>query len=169
MHSSQRNIANVILFLKSLLFTILLPGTVTVLMPWQIISNRHLSIHWGPLRVLALVPLIVGVNLLSRCIWDFAASGRGTLAPIDPPKTLVVRGLYRYVRNPMYVAVLLILVAEAWLFSSRALLLYAAGCFVIIHAFVLLYEEPHLRRQFGISYTQYCEKVSRWIPSKPPP
>jgi protein-S-isoprenylcysteine O-methyltransferase Ste14 len=67
----------------------------------------------------------------------------------------------------MYMGVLLILLGEAWLFYSRALLLYAVGCFVIVHAFVLLYDEPHLRRKFGDSYAHYCGEVNRWLPGKP--
>jgi protein-S-isoprenylcysteine O-methyltransferase Ste14 len=153
------------LFLKSILFAVLLPGTVTVLVPGLIVANGRLEIQWNSWRLLALVPLITGLGILLRCIWDFAVSGRGTLAPIDPPKDLVVRGLYRYVRNPMYVGVLLILFSEACLFDARSLLLYAFGCFLVVHAFVVLYEEPHLRRRFGESYVSYCEKVNRWLPT----
>jgi len=156
------------LFFKSVLFTILLPGTVTVLVPSLVISKGRLAIQWNSWRVLAFLPLFLGLSILSRCIWDFAVSGRGTLAPVDPPKDLVVRGLYRYVRNPMYVGVLLMLFSEAWLFDSRVLLLYAVGCFVVVHAFVLLYEEPHLRRKFGEAYVSYCAKVNRWLPGRPP-
>ena len=156
------------LFLKSALFAILLPGTVTVLVPCLILSRRHIAIPSQPLCLVALLPMIVGISVLLRCIWDFAVSGRGTLAPVDPPKDLVVRGFYRYVRNPMYVGVLLILFSETWLFSSRMLLLYAVGAFVTVHAFVLLYEEPHLRRRFGDPYVRYCRKVNRWLPGKPP-
>ena len=156
------------LFLKNVLFAILLPGTVTVLVPCLIISDRLLALEWSPRSILALLPLTVGTSVLLRCIWDFAVSGRGTLAPVDPPKALVVQGLYRYVRNPMYVGVLLILFGEAWLFDSRKLLFYALGCFVVVHAFVLLYEEPHLRRKFGDAYVRYCETVNRWFPGRPP-
>ena len=158
-----------VLFLKSTLFAILLPGTVTVLVPCLIISSRHAGLIWSFWRALALLPIILGAGILVRCIWDFAVSGRGTLAPVDPPKTLVVRGLYRYVRNPMYVGVLLILLGEAWLFYLRALVLYAAGCFVTVHSFVWLYEEPNLRRKFGGSYARYCHAVNRWLPKRPTP
>ena len=155
------------LFFKSILFAILLPGTVTVLVPCLIISSGRAGLVWNSWRVLALLPSILGASILVRCIWDFAVSGRGTLAPVDPPKNLVVRGLYRYVRNPMYVGVLLILFGEAWLFNLRALLFYAVGCFVTVHSFVLLYEEPNLRRKFGGSYARYCQTVNRWLPRRP--
>jgi protein-S-isoprenylcysteine O-methyltransferase Ste14 len=156
------------LFLKSALFAALLPGTVTIFVPSLILSRGRIPFPSNPFCLLALLPLMVGISVLLRCIWDFAASGRGTLAPVDPPKHLVVQGLYRYVRNPMYVGVLLILFGQAWLFDSRALLFYAIGCFVTVHTFVLLYEEPHLRRKFGGVYVSYCETVNRWLPKKPP-
>ena len=161
--------SSVKLFLKSALFAILLPGTVTVIVPSLILFHGHIAFPSNPSSFVALLPLVVGISVLLRCIWDFAVSGRGTLAPVDPPKDLVVRGFYRYVRNPMYVGVLLILFSEAWLFSSRMLLLYAIGSFVTVHSFVLLYEEPYLRRKFGDAYVSYCQRVHRWLPGKPPP
>jgi len=97
-------------------------------------------------------------------VWDFAANGRGTLAPVDPPRTLVVRGLYRYVRNPMYVGVMTILLGESLFFASTTLLRYAIGCFVAFHLFIMLYEEPTLRSKFGESYITYCSAVNRWLP-----
>jgi protein-S-isoprenylcysteine O-methyltransferase Ste14 len=113
------------------------------------------------------LPLIGGVAILFRCIRDFAVVGRGTLAPIDPPKNLVVSGLYRYVRNPMYVGVLLVLLGEALLFASVSLLIYAAAFFVGAHLFIVLYEEPTLRRRFGESYERYTRTVQRWLPRTP--
>ena len=114
------------------------------------------------------VPLIVfGAVVLARCIWEFAATGGGTLAPVDPPKRLVVRGLYRYVRNPMYVGVSLILLGEAIVFWSLGLLVYAATYFVLVNIFVMAYEEPALRKQFGQSYVRYCRRVDRWLPRRP--
>lgn len=98
------------------------------------------------------------------CAWDFAFAGRGTPAPFDPPKILVARGLYRFVRNPMYVSILMVLLGESLLLKSLLLLRYAAIWLVIVHVFVLLYEEPTLRRKFGASYEQYCKDVGRWIP-----
>ena len=156
-----------VLFLKSVLFAILLPGTVTVFVPSLIIFKGSAGILWNSWHMLALLPLILGASVVVRCIWDFAVSGRGTLAPVDPPKHLVIRGLYRYVRNPMYVGVMLVILAEACLFSSHVLLFYAVGCFITVHTFVLFYEEPTLRRQFGDSYTSYCQTVNRWLPTRP--
>jgi protein-S-isoprenylcysteine O-methyltransferase Ste14 len=109
----------------------------------------------------------VGAGVLFRCIWDFAVAGRGTLAPVDPPRHLVVRGLYRYVRNPMYVGVVTILLGEALLFRSLALLCYAGIFLFVVHLFIVVYEEPALRRQFGESYENYCRRVHRWLPRQP--
>lgn len=148
------------LLLRSLLAAALLPGTVTVIVPWLIVSAS------GPssLRWIGFVPMAVGAAVLFRCIWEFAVSGRGTLAPVDPPKYLVVSGLYRYVRNPMYVALLMILMGEAWAFSSGTLAIYAAGFFVVANLFITFYEEPALVRKFGASYADYMREVPRWMP-----
>ena len=114
--------------------------------------------------MLGLLCVAVGAALLAACIWEFARRGRGTLSPVDPPKQLVVRGLYRYVRNPMYLSVTLIVLGELVLTRSRGLLLYWAVWFVAVNLFVLAYEEPTLRAQFGDSYERYTREVGRWMP-----
>ena len=153
------------LALRSLFFTIVVPGTVTVLIPYLIVSRRRAALpgSWDFPQYVALAPIAVGVAILFQCIWDFARVGRGTLAPVDPPKELVVQGLYRNVRNPMYLGVLILLLGEAMLFESVALLEYAIAWFVVIHLVVVLYEEPALRRRFGESYEDYCRSVRRWL------
>jgi len=118
----------------------------------------------APRQLVGLVAVAVGVVLLIACIWEFAKSGRGTLSPVDPPRELVVRGLYRYVRNPMYLSVTVILLGEVLLAWSRALLLYWAVWVVLVNVFVTWYEEPALRRQFGESYERYARNVRRWLP-----
>ena len=125
-----------------------------------------LASPWGIPQYLGVVPVLLGVSVYSRCVWDFASVGRGTPAPIDPPKVLVVCGLYRYVRNPIYLGVLFVLLGEAVFFESSALLRYMIGVFLIFHLFVIFYEEPSLRRKFGESYERYCRSVRRWIPGK---
>src|ERR1700730_1662517 len=115
------------LTLRSIFFTVLLPGTVTVVIPYFIISDGRID-HPGSRTLwsyLGLLPSGIGAGILFRCIWDFAVTGRGTLAPVAPPKHLVVRGLYRYVRNPMYVGVISILLGESLFFGSLSLLCYA--------------------------------------------
>jgi protein-S-isoprenylcysteine O-methyltransferase Ste14 len=158
----------VMVLLKNIVFTILVPGTVTILIPYWIVTRSSVAMPspWGMPQSLALVPALLGVSVYVRCVWDFASVGRGTPAPIDPPKVLVVRGLYRYVRNPIYLGVLLVLLGEAVFLESWALVRYAIAMFVIFHLFVVLYEEPSLRRKFGESYERYCRSVRRWIPGK---
>ena len=106
----------------------------------------------------------LGASIYLRCLWDFAAFGRATPAPIDPPKRLVVRGLYRYIRNPMYVGVLTTILGWAVLFRSLPLVLYALAVGVVVHLFIVVYEEPHLRRVFGGDYEDYCSRTGRWLP-----
>ena len=151
------------LFIRSIIAAVVFPGTVTVAIPWLILQGggQHTP-HWIGLALVA-----AGATTLFRCIREFAVSGRGTLAPVDPPTQLVVSGLYRYVRNPMYVAVVLILAGEAWLFWSVGLLIYAAGFFLVASLFIVFYEEPALRRTFGESYTDYTGAVPRWLPKIP--
>jgi protein-S-isoprenylcysteine O-methyltransferase Ste14 len=110
--------------------------------------------------------LLLGAWVYVRCAWDFAVVGRGTPMPLDPPRELIARGLYRYVRNPMYLGVISVLIGEALLFESVRLLGYAASVAAGFHLFVVLYEEPALRRQFGDSYRRYRESVPRWIPRR---
>jgi len=110
------------------------------------------------------VLVAAGAALLIACIWEFAHAGRGTLAPVDPPRRLVVRGPYRYVRNPMYVSVTVIIIGEVLLTRSGALAVYGAVWFAMVNLFVLGYEEPTLRRRFGESYERYTREVGRWIP-----
>ncbi len=157
------------LTLRSLFFAIVIPGTVAVLIPYLIVSRRGADIvgPWMAGRLISLIAIVVGAAILIRCIWDFAAKGRGTLAPIDPPRRLVVQGLYRYVRNPMYLGVLILLLGQAAFFQSVELLQYTAAWFIFVNLFVVLYEEPSLRRRFGDSYEQYSESVHRWVPSRP--
>jgi protein-S-isoprenylcysteine O-methyltransferase Ste14 len=153
------------LFVRSLFFTVLIPGTVTVVLPYFMVTRGA-----GPpprLQWAAILPIVLGASTLLRCIWDFAVAGRGTLAPVSPPKRLVVCGLYRFVRNPMYVGVITTILGEAWLFLSVPLLVHAVITFLIVHTFVVLYEEPTLRRMFGSSYAEYCRSVNRWLPKVP--
>jgi protein-S-isoprenylcysteine O-methyltransferase Ste14 len=158
------------LALRSLFFTIVVPGTVTVLIPYLIVSRGGaLTVGpWTPLQFLGLGLMVVGAATLLWCIWDFAAKGRGTLAPIDPPRQLVVQGLYRYVRNPMYLGVLVLLLGETAFFESLALLQYTLAWFIIVNLFVVLYEEPALRHRFGESYERYFRSVHRWLPTNAP-
>src|SRR5450631_4127561 len=102
--------------------------------------------------------------LYLTCVWIFAVVGRGTPGPWDAPRHLVAVGPYRWVRNPIYLAALLVVLGEAWLFDSRSLLLYAGEMAIFFHLFVIGYEEPTLRRAFGQTYVEYTRRVRRWFP-----
>lgn len=150
------------LLLKNLLFTVVVPGTVAVYLPLWIAGDRPPAS--GPFAWVAFVVLSLGGATYAWCVWDFGVFGRGTPAPIDAPRRLVVRGLYRHVRNPMYIGVLTVIVGWAVLFRAGILVLYAlvvAGCF---QTFVVAIEEPALRRSFGAEYEDYCTRVKRWRP-----
>ena len=153
------------LALRSLLWTVLLPGLFAGYLPWRYfgLAQVQLSVE-SPRHLLALALVGIGSALLFTCIWEFARSGRGTLSPVDPPRDLVVRGLYRYVRNPMYLSVTTIVLGEVLLTGSRPLLAYWASWFAAVNLFVIGYEEPTLRRQFGESYARYTRAVPRWLP-----
>lgn len=153
---------------RTFLFTVVVPGTVTVLVPYGILrSDPPATLPLGVLRIVGAQLMVLGAWVYLRCAWDFAVVGRGTPAPVDPPRELIARALYRYVRNPMYLGVLAVVVGEALFFESLRLLQYAAALAAGFHLFVVLYEEPALRRQFGESYRRYLETVPRWIPRRP--
>jgi protein-S-isoprenylcysteine O-methyltransferase Ste14 len=154
-----------LLTLRSILFAFLLPGTFTILVPYWIVSRGSGHAPEAFWHYCGLLPMAAGASILIWCIRDFAVIGRGTLAPVDPPKHLVVHGLYRYVRNPMYVGVLTILLGEAGLFGSWGIIREVAIFFCVVHLFIVFYEEPTLRRQFDGSYEEYCRRVHRWVPT----
>jgi protein-S-isoprenylcysteine O-methyltransferase Ste14 len=121
-------------------------------------------------NVAAVVLMIAGGVIALRCIWDFGWTGRGTPAPFDPPRRLVVQGLYRWVRNPMYVGLGLFLIGEALALPeiTREMLIMVAVLWVVATVFIIVYEEPTLRRLFGADYEEYCRHVRRWIPRLTP-
>ena len=156
------------LLIRSLFWTAVGPGTVTLVIPYLIVTRWQPAIIgiWGVAQFVSLILMAFGAAILFYSIWRFAADGRGTLSPLDAPRQLVVHGLYRYVRNPMYLGVLLILLGEAALFESVGLAGYALAWFIVVNVVILVYEEPALRRQFGVTYERYCSDVGRWIPRK---
>jgi protein-S-isoprenylcysteine O-methyltransferase Ste14 len=153
--------------LRTAVFAVLFMGTVLVYVPYLLIAGEATGrLALGAWRYLGVLPLAAGVAGVAWCLRDFSVVGRGTPAPFDPPRQLVVTGLYRYVRNPMYVSALLLLLGEAVLLEAPVLLGYAAGFAFVAHLFVVLYEEPTLRRLFGESYERYRQSVPRWLPRK---
>lgn len=155
----------ILLAFKVLLFTVLVPGTVSLYIPYQLLARGDGSLPPPitlPLAVPAIIAVIVGVTIYLRCALDFAIDGLGTPAPIDPPKKLVVTGLYRRTRNPMYLGVLILLLAESVLFAHPGLAAYAVGIGLMFHGFVVFHEEPILAARFGQSYHEFCGAVPRW-------
>src|SRR5262249_60673296 len=132
-------------WLKTLIFTIIVPGAVIALIPYLLLSENPAPFaNIRAIQLFGLIPTAIGVAIYFRCAWDFASIGKGTPAPIDPPKHLVARGLYRFVRNPMYVGVIIAQLGEAWLFSSWSLVIYAMIIITWQHLFVVFYEETAL-------------------------
>jgi protein-S-isoprenylcysteine O-methyltransferase Ste14 len=157
--------ATVWLAVRSLAWTALLPGLFAGYVPWRFfrLAQVHLDLR-SSVHILGLLLIGFGALLLATCIWEFARTGRGTLAPLDPPRELVVRGLYQYVRNPMYLSVTMIVLGEVLLTRSRPLLGYWVVWFIAVNLFVIGYEEPTLRRRFGETYERYTQEVGRWLP-----
>src|SRR5271169_5554299 len=116
-------------------------------------------------QILGMIVAGIGAALALWCIFTFATIGKGTPAPFDPPRRLVIRGPYRFVRNPMYIGAALALAGAALFYKSAPLVAYAAAFLVICHLFVLAYEEPRLRRTFRADYEAYCQRVRRWWPA----
>jgi protein-S-isoprenylcysteine O-methyltransferase Ste14 len=156
--------------LGSLVFFFVAPGTLAGWVPYLLSRWRIQSPLLGvPGERLAGGVLVgMGVAGLADCFGRFALKGRGTPAPVAPPENLVVSGLYRHVRNPMYVAVLCVILGQALFFGSLVLLQYAGVVWLLFHAFVLVYEEPTLRQRFGSSYEAYRANVRRWWPRLTP-
>jgi len=149
--------------LNTILFTVFVPGTVAILVPRWLMDG-----YVWPVSSLATwlgaVIFVFGAAVYFRCAWEFAARGLGTPAPIAPTQFLVTTALHRYVRNPMYLGVALAILGQAVIFRSWHVTEYAGVMLLIAHIFVVLYEEPTLRRQFGESYEEYRRTVPRWVP-----
>lgn len=154
--------------LGTAVFLALAPGTVAVLAPWWISRWRFevSGIAWLPLQAAGAVLAAAGAVVLADSFLRFAMEGLGTPAPVAPTERLVVTGLYRHVRNPMYVAVIALILGQALLFGSRPLAVYGAAVWLCFHLFVLGYEEPTLRAAYGAEYDAFCRRVPRWIPRR---
>lgn len=153
------------LWLRALASFLACPAIVAGLIPALLARDRAIYADW---LTFALPMLGVGGFALLWCVRDFLVSGRGTLAPWDPPKRLVVVGLYRFVRNPMYLAVLMILAGWSLLYGSWSLAGYGVGMAIAFHLRVVLHEESWLKRQFGVAWDDYAVRVPRWLPARRP-
>jgi protein-S-isoprenylcysteine O-methyltransferase Ste14 len=145
-------------------FLVLVPGTVAALVPWWLTDWRSGPAYPLPVRVVGIVLAAAGATALLHAFTRFVIEGLGTPAPIAPTERLVVGGLYRHVRNPMYLAVLAVITGQALLLSRPVLLAYAAAVAATVAAFVHCYEEPTLTRRHGTDYQQYRQTVPAWLP-----
>jgi protein-S-isoprenylcysteine O-methyltransferase Ste14 len=151
----------------SALFFLLAPGVVVGLIPWLLTGGwqvREPLPYWAPMRVLGVILLVAGLIVVIQAFVRFVVEGFGTPAPVAAPERLVVGGVYRYVRNPMYVAALVTIVGQALLLGRLGLLLYAGAVWLIAVAFVRFYEEPTLTSRFGADYEAYRRAVPAWWP-----
>jgi|SRR5262245_52886101 len=154
------------LLARNLLFTLVVPGAGAVYVPWWILTRGQTvptPAAWPASAVIAM-----GVALYFACLWVFVTIGRGTPGPWDAPRRFMAAGPYRWVRNPMYISALLVVLGEAWLYLSLPLLVYGGGLAAFFHLFVIGYEEPTLGRTFSDSYEAYRRTVPRWIPRPRP-
>jgi protein-S-isoprenylcysteine O-methyltransferase Ste14 len=154
----------------SVLFFFIAPGGIAGLVPWWITrwEWQQPFLSAGITRVAGVTLILLGGAGLIESFGRFALQGRGTPAPIAPPRLLVVTGFYRFVRNPMYVCVLTIIFGEAFLLGDPRLILYGAFIWITFTLFVIGYEEPTLRASFGRQYESYCANVPRWLPRATP-
>jgi protein-S-isoprenylcysteine O-methyltransferase Ste14 len=162
----RRNLA----LLGTALFLILAPGCVAGLVPWWISQWQFRAPFAGyaPLRVIGVVLIAAGACVVVDSFARFALQGLGTPAPVFPTLHLVIKGFYRYVRNPMYVAVVAVILGQALLFGDIRVFEYALFAWLVAHLFVRTYEEPRLRKSFGAEYDRFRANVPRWIPRLTP-
>ena len=153
------------ILLKTLLFTLMVPGTVVVLLPYLLIHSELRSIEaaGGIYPYLSLIFFVPGALIYFKSTGDFAFVGQGTPAPADPPRRLVIKGLYRYTRNPMYIGIILLLLGQLVLYHVPQLLAYCLMVPVAFQLFILYYEEPTLIEKFGAPYLRYKQEVPRWL------
>lgn len=152
---------------RAITYAVLFIGLVLIYVPARLLSwsgiDRPAAIEVQ--QVAGIVIGAIGAAIALWCVLTFASLGRGTPAPFDPPRRLVIRGPYRFVRNPMYIGAGLALAGAALFYESLSLLAYAGIFFLATHLFVILYEEPALRQTFGQEYEAYRGRVRRWWPS----
>jgi protein-S-isoprenylcysteine O-methyltransferase Ste14 len=154
------------LILSTIFFTALQPGIVAGYFPWLVSKDSFLQKFAQPFGLqqhLGIVIGAVGFVIMMGCIVRFAVEGMGTLSPADPTKRLVIRGLYKYSRNPMYVGVMGLLIGESVFTQSSPLWIYSIVIFSAFNIYIIFFEEPRLRRDFGKEYGEYCERVRRWM------
>src|SRR5437764_1444423 len=153
---------------RAVTYAALFIGLVLVYLPARFLSWSGIArpASTGAPQVAGMIMVMIGTAIALWCVFTFVFIGKGTPAPFDPPRKLVIRGPYHYVRNPMYIGVGMTLGGAALFYQSLSISIYTGLFFLITHLFVLLYEEPILRRLFGADYQAYRSRVNRWWPSK---
>ena len=166
MRGAERLNDTIFVLARALTYAARFVGLLLILVPAGVLSfagvGRPTSL--GAWQIAGILLATAGASLALACVLTFVFVGKGTQAPFDPPRRLVVRGPYRLVRNPMYIGAALALAGAALFFQSPALLAYAAAFLLIAHVFVMTYEEPTLRAMFGKDYEAYCATTGRWLP-----
>ena len=154
------------LFVRAVTYSTLFIGFVLIFLPARVLSSSGLvsPSAIGLPQSVGVFLGAAGAAIAVSCIVTFVRVGKGTPAPFDPPRRLAVRGPYRFVRNPMYLSAALAMSGAALFYRSFALLVYVAVFLLVMHLFVMAYEEPTLRRTFGEDYKAYCNRVGRWWP-----
>jgi protein-S-isoprenylcysteine O-methyltransferase Ste14 len=150
--------------LKTILFMILVPGTMLVLLPCYLVGSDPAIFSFGIFRWLAVPVWAAGAEIMIWCAWVFAVHGEGTPLPTSPPKRLMTRGLYKHLRNPIYLGAVILLEGFVFWHPASSILWMPVIVAISAHLFVILYEEPHLRKTFGSEYEHYCRSVPRWFP-----
>ena len=155
--------------IRALTYASLFVGFLLVFLPARVLSSSGIvgPVSIGPAQIAGLIVGALGAVIALWCIATFIVIGRGTPAPFDPPRNLVVVGPYRWVRNPMYIGAALALAGAALFYQSWALLGYCVAFLAVMSLFVVFYEEPALRTTFGDAYARYCQRVGRWLPGRP--
>jgi protein-S-isoprenylcysteine O-methyltransferase Ste14 len=156
-----------LVLLRAITYATLFVAFFLIIVPQRILANSGIVRpgHIGGAQIAGLAIAALGAALVVWCLVTFAFVGKGTAAPFDPPRKLVVAGPYARVRNPIYIGAAVAMLGAALFYQSTALVLYAAVVLVVTHLLVVLYEEPHLHRVFGPPYDDYLQRVHRWIPT----
>ncbi|HWR14082.1 MAG TPA: isoprenylcysteine carboxylmethyltransferase family protein [Terriglobales bacterium] len=167
MHS--HTVRRLLALVRTTIFAIVVMGTVGIYLPY-FLGFLGDDMHIADARGIGILPLLLGGYIALRCAFSFAWSGLGTPLPLDPPRHLVVAGLYRHARNPMYTGVVLFLFGEwlLWGTNLRGFAIYLAAVIIAVSGFVVLYEEPTLTRKFGAEYDEYRKNVPRFVPRLEP-
>jgi len=159
---------NIFVLVRAITYAALFIGFVLVYLPSRFLSWSGIAAPatTGAPQIAGMTMVTIGTVIALWCVCTFVFIGKGTPAPFDPPRTLVIRGPYRFVRNPMYIGAGMTLAGAALYYESLSILIYTCLFFLITHLFVVLYEEPTLRRNFGTEYEAYCRRTTRWWPTR---